>query len=259
MSFRKEDISAWRGKAATAARQFLRRTGFDVIRYHHTSHPVARLLRLFEHYGVRQVFDVGANVGQYGLFMRKSGYRGRLVSFEPLTTALPLLRQRAAADHDWSVVPIGLGDFDGDATINVAGNSESSSLLGMLPLHTDVLPIAGYVGAETVPIRMLDTVLEQHATPGQPLFVKLDAQGFEKKILAGAARSLSRIEGFQIELSPAPLYVGEAPMAEMVQYMASQGFILMGVEPGWSHDGTGQLMQMDGVFFRPQPTTRGAL
>jgi len=246
----KEDLAAWRGKAVSTARRLFRRTGFDLIRYHYTSHPVARLLRLLDHHGVRQVFDVGANVGQYGMFMRKNGYRGRLVSFDPLSAALPLLRRRAAADHDWQVVPIGLGDFDGQATINVAGNSESSSLLGMLPLHTDVLPVAGYVGTETVTIRKLDSIIGEHAAPGQPLFVKMDAQGFEKKILDGAAGSLAAIAGFQIELSPSPLYAGEATLAEMVQYLADRGFVLMGVEPGWSHGTTGQLMQMDGVFFR---------
>lgn len=246
----KEDLAAWGGKAMSTARRLFRRTGFDLIRYHHTSHPVARLLRLLEHHGVRQVFDVGANVGQYGMFMRRNGYRGRLVSFEPLSGALPLLRRRADADGDWQVLPFGLGDFDGEATINVAGNSESSSFLDMLPLHAEVMPVAGYIGTETVSIRRLDSVIDQHATAGEPLFVKLDAQGYERRILDGAARSLPRIAGLQVELSPSPLYAGEAPLPEMVQYLADRGFVLMGVEPGWSHGGTGQLMQMDGVFFR---------
>jgi FkbM family methyltransferase len=250
MTLTRETLASWRGNAVSTVRRLFRRTGFDLVRYHHTSHPVARLLRLFDHYGVRQVFDVGANVGQFGMFMRKNGYRGKLVSFEPLSTALPLLRRRAEAGTDWSVVPIGLGDFDGEATINVAGNSESSSLLGMLPRHTEIMPIAGYIGSETVTIRRLDSVIDEHAVPGQPLFVKLDAQGFEKKIVAGAAQSLARIVGFQIELSPSPLYAGEAPLSEMVQHMTNLGYLLMGVEPGWSDDGTGQLMQMDGVFFK---------
>src|SRR5258708_39170792 len=105
----KEDLAAWRGKAVSTARRLFRRTGFDLIRYHHTSHPVARLLRLLDHHAVRQAFDVGANVGQYGMFMRKNGYRGRLVSFEPLSGALPLPRRRAAADPGWPVGPRRLG------------------------------------------------------------------------------------------------------------------------------------------------------
>lgn len=251
MAFNNINLSQLAPRAILTVRRLLRKAGYDVVRYHHTVHPVARLLRLFEQYHVRQLFDVGANVGQFGAFMRKSGYQGKLISFEPLSAAFAHLQQQAQGDENWTVVHIGLGDFDGQAVINIAGNSESSSLLKMLPRHSVAAPNSSYVGTESVQIRTIDAVLEQYADPEQPLFVKLDTQGFEKRIVEGARRSLERICGFKLEVSVDPLYEGEAILPEMIEFMADHGYQLMGVEPGWSHGATGQMLQMEGVFFRP--------
>lgn len=254
MAFTNINLGRLAPQATLLVRRLLRRAGYDVVRYHHTVHPVARLLRLFDQYHVTQLFDVGANVGQFGAFMRKSGYRGKLVSFEPLSAAFATLKQRATGDGDWTVVQMGLGDQSGEATINIAGNSESSSFLNMLPRHKVAAPNSTYIGTETVPICTLDQAVERHADPNRPLFVKLDTQGFEKKIIQGGGRSLGRICGFKVEVSIDPLYEGETVLPQMVEFMGDHGYQLMGVEPGWSHEATGQMLQMEGVFFRPMLT-----
>ena len=196
------------------------------------------------------VFDVGANFGQYATSLRECGYRGRIVSFEPLTSAFSRLEANAKADPLWEVVNIGLGDRDERATINIAGNSQSSSLLEMLPAHLKSAPVSAYVGKEEITVSRLDSVFSKYHRPGDRTFLKLDAQGYERKILDGASLSLTDILGIQLEMSIEPLYSNEMPYLEMLGYLAGMGFTLASIEPGFGDPESGRMLQMDGIFFR---------
>jgi FkbM family methyltransferase len=172
------------------------------------------------------------------------------VSFEPLTSAFSQLRMNAKADPLWEVVNSGLGDRDERATINIAGNSQSSSLLDMLPAHVKSAPVSAYVGKEEITVSRLDSVFSKYRRPGDRTFLKLDAQGYERRILEGASLSLPDILGIQLEMSIEPLYSNEMPYLEMLGYVAGLGFTLASIEPGFGDPVSGRMLQMDGVFFR---------
>ena len=196
------------------------------------------------------VLDVGANAGQYGRRLRDAGYRGRIVSFEPLVEAYGKLERETKRDPFWQTRNFGLGDFDGTTDINVSANSYSSSILQMLPRHLESAPASKYVRRETISVHKLDTVIDGITAGGEVIFLKIDTQGYEKRVLAGGANNLSRIVGAQLELSLVPLYAGDALLDEMLKQMEDLGFLLMSLEPEFFDPGTGQLLQMDGVFFR---------
>jgi FkbM family methyltransferase len=198
------------------------------------------------------VFDVGANAGQYATSLREGGYRGRIVSFEPLTSAFSQLQASAKGDPLREVVNIGLGDRDERATINIAGNSQSSSLLDMLPAHVQSAPVSAYVGKEEITVSRLDSVFSTYHRPGDRTFLKLDAQGYERKILEGASASMKDILGLQLEMSIEPLYRSEMLYLEMLGYLAEMGFTLASIEPGFGDPVSGRMLQMDGIFFRSE-------
>jgi FkbM family methyltransferase len=237
------------GEIGLRARRALNRLGVDLVPFAYTRHPIARRQHLFRHYGIDTVIDVGANSGQYGHFLRRVGYRGRIISFEPLSTAFSKLKSAAAVDPDWEVHNLGVGDVEGTATLNVSGNSESSSLLRMLPMHLQSFPDSRYVTTETISLTTLDKVLNG-LSPASGVFVKVDTQGYEMPVIDGAADHLAGVRGVQLEMSIVPLYEGERLMPEMLTYMAGKGFQLMGLEPGPGDSRTGQLLQVDGLFFR---------
>src|SRR2546423_8564507 len=72
-------------------------------------HFLQRRLTLMKKSGIDLVIDVGANQGQFARTMRDQlSYRGRIVSFEPLTNAFAALRRAAAGDPSWICYNIAL-------------------------------------------------------------------------------------------------------------------------------------------------------
>ena len=74
---------------------------------------------LLKHFGVETVLDVGAHHGEYGLRLRKGGYDGKIVSFEPGPDAFSVLEQRCKRDGNWACHQMALGDEIGQGELNV--------------------------------------------------------------------------------------------------------------------------------------------
>jgi hypothetical protein len=99
----------------------------------------------------------------------------------------------------------------------------------------------------------LDDALRVSELP-HPVMLKIDVQGFELNVLKGAERSLTDIDHLYIELSFAPLYVGQPLASEVVAWLAQRGFVLAGiyhVEP----DQAGRSIQADVHFQRTGAAT----
>jgi FkbM family methyltransferase len=214
---------------------------------------VARCARMLTHFQIDLVLDVGANAGQYAGDLREFGYTKRIVSFEPLAPAFETLARKARRDPNWQTFNLALGDCDGASEINVSSNSFSSSLLPILPAHVASAPQSAYVGKQAIQVRTLDSVFNEVCRAGERVFLKIDTQGYERRILEGGRNSLPRIQGVQVELSLVPLYEGETLFTEMLPLIQGKGFELTGLDPGFYDVKTGQLLQLDCVFFRSRP------
>lgn len=207
--------------------------------------------RLFDFYKINLVFDIGANEGQFGRSLREFGYRGKIVSFEPLSKAHQELSREGGFDSNWVIAPrMAIGRTPGEVIINVAANLESSSILPMSSLHSDAAPTSKYTTTETVVMKTLDDVGIQYYSPDSIALVKIDTQGFEAEVLAGATDVLSRAVGVQLEMSLVELYEGQSGYLELIQIMSTKGFSLVELAPGFSDPRTGHLLQTDGIFVK---------
>jgi FkbM family methyltransferase len=223
--------------------------GYDIL--HLPTHPtVRRQLDLLRANDVNLILDVGANTGQFVKRMRQWGYQGGFVSFEPLPEAYTQLELAASKDKSWKTVNLALGDFDGNAVVHVSKNSYSSSILDILPAHVESEPDSAYIADVTITVKKLDSIIDEYCPAGQNLFMKIDTQGFEKKVLEGSVNSLHRIMGFQMELSLVLLYEGETLMQEMISIMKGYGYRLKLLEGGHMNYETGELLQVEGYFYR---------
>ena len=231
-------------------KEAFRRAGYTVSAYDFKYDPVAVRMKFLASLGINLLFDVGANEGQYAGHMRALGYVGRIVSFEPLSSAYRKLRDRSMSDPDWEAVNCAIGDCDGTAEINISKNSWSSSLLDILPAHVESDPESAYLGIEKTTVRAIDSLIEDFYRPGDRLFLKIDTQGFGMKVIQGAEKSLERILGIHLEMSLVPLYRDEPLLGELVTYLNGKGYTLVYIEPEFCNPETGQQLQVNGLFLR---------
>ncbi len=232
-------------------RRLLRRSGYDIRRYHPAFHPLARREASLTTYDIDVVIDIGANIGQFAEQLRNElDFRGRIVSCEPTAAVYAKLEQRAAKDNKWDTLNCAVGDTAGRLEMNVSGNTLSSSLLPMRDSHRELAPESEYVRTEVVEVRTIDDMIDEIAAPEENIYLKIDTQGFEGRVLRGAEKSLDRIDTIQLEMPLTPLYDGEMTFEKMYRLLLSNEYRMVSVDPDFSDPSSGRMLQVDGTFHR---------
>ncbi len=206
--------------------------------------------RVMQRLGINLVLDIGANTGAYAFELRRTGYRGRIWSYEPLSEAFADLAKSAAGDDLWKTVNCACGAKPGRSMINVAKNSWSSSLLPMLEKHSASAPDSVYISGEEISVCTLDDCVMTSLSPDDHVWLKIDTQGYEAEVLEGASRLMPRVQGLECELSLVPLYEGQPLIDEMITMIYRMGFRMVGMAPAFFQPETGDPLQVDGVFLR---------
>ena len=108
----------------------LHRVGFELRRFSVEQSENARFISMLRTHNVNLIFDVGANAGQFGVLLREIGFDGKIVSFEPLSDARESLQNISRNDPLWQIaLQTAIGEENGEIEIQIAGNSQSSSVL----------------------------------------------------------------------------------------------------------------------------------
>ncbi len=202
---------------------------------------------------ITTVFDVGANTGQFAASLRKKGYRGRIVSFEPVEESFRLLQARAARDPNWTTYNLALGEKACQATINVSAASDFSSLLPQRHAATKHAAHAANVRTERIAVAPLDDLFARFEA--ERCFLKIDTQGYERQIIAGAKHAMRSIFGVQMELPVIHIYQDVWTLSHAIDHMAALGFVICQVEPVSYHSlDRCAVVELDCIFRR-----RGAL
>jgi FkbM family methyltransferase len=231
-----KDVIQWR----------LRALGVELSAYRHTVR--ARRQQILSTYGVELLVDIGANRGQYASQARRSGYRGRIISMEPLQSAFDEMATLAASDPMWEPRRLAVGNESGFITINV---SEADIFSSILPVTASALaadPEARTSRIEKVPIARLDDLLEPRESAVTA--VKIDVQGFEREVVEGGMRVLAAAQVVEIELSPTEIYAGQMLLGETIDRLGELGLVLSLVENLFPEKATGRALQFNGLFVR---------
>ncbi len=238
--------------AKQSIKQVLHAMGIEAHRFNPATSPLARLMAALRTFDIDLVIDIGANDGQFAKELRAGGYSGRIVSFEPLTTAHRRLLQASKNDSAWQVHSrCAVGDHLGEIELNISGNSVSSSILPMLTAHSNAAPASTYLGSETAPLTTVDNAVLPYFEGAKAPFLKIDTQGYEWYVLDGALATLPKVRGIQVELSLVPLYEGQRLWRECIERLEAAGFVLWALQPVFIDPANGRTLQWDGLFFRP--------
>ncbi|MEH3121888.1 MAG: FkbM family methyltransferase [Sphingomonas phyllosphaerae] len=192
---------------------------------------VGQLLSALE---VDCVLDVGANRGQYGEFLRRAGYRGLILSFEPGITPYQELEATARRDGNWHTFNMALGQVDGTLPMNVMKIDVFSSFRAPSVEEDASLSADNQVERVVeVPVARIDGLFEglmaQHGF-ARP-FLKMDTQGYDLEVLRGAGAAIAKFVGLSSEIAIRRLYKDSPSMLESIAAIVDAGFSFVNLVP----------------------------
>lgn len=222
--------------------------GLAVGRYPYYGTREAHLAHVLSVHRPTVCLDVGGHHGEFGGELRAIGYAGRIVSFEPASSAYSLLAQRARKDNCWGARQLALGSSPGVEELHIFASTDFNSFRAMTDAGRERTSAKG---SEQVVVERLDTLWPSIVGPDDRAFLKVDTQGSDIEVLRGAGERMSQVTILQVEAAVnRPLYDGSPDVPEVIEFARSCGMGLSGVFPvASSEDGT-ELVEVDCLFVR---------
>jgi FkbM family methyltransferase len=201
---------------------------------------------------VRTVFEVGAADGRDSERYAAMFPDARIFAFEPIPESFVAIEARARRIK--SIVPLNmaLAASSGKARFHIANWLDASSLLAPKETGSTFDEYQAQAGSIEVTTSTLD---EQCAALGVDHIdlLKMDAQGAELQILAGARHLLERgaIDIIYTEVHFMESYQGSAMFYQLCATLADHGFALHNLY-GLNQNQKGQLAWGDAIFVHRQ-------
>jgi FkbM family methyltransferase len=197
----------------------------------------------------RNVFDVGANVGQSALRFKEWFPIATIWSFEPFEEAF---RKLEAATRGLNVRchKLAMGAEPGKAAVALARLSVNNSVLNA-PENPNTDSV------ETVELSTLDDFTAAQGVDRID-FLKVDTEGYDLKVLEGAERLLrsGAVTFIQVEAGMNPHNVKHVPLEVLKMHLEERGYILFALyeqTPEWS--GEPRLRFTNATFMAEAPAT----
>ncbi len=169
------------------------------------------------------LFDVGANVGQT-LEAFLDGFSRPIVhAFEPSPKTFSILSERFGSRPGVTLQRLALGDQQGTIPFFVTADDSVNDS-----------PLARVWAVETVEVTVdvmtIDAYCARHAIEAID-FLKIDAQGYDMRVLRGARGLLDRrrVRLFSAEVMLDPMYEGQPTLVDLLTFGADAGYELVGI------------------------------
>lgn len=216
------------------------RLGYKLVRRGHPLRNYRELLEAMRQQGFQPhtVMDVGVADGTPDLY--EAFPHAKHVLVEPLEDFAPAL-QALARRHNALVIVAAASNRSGAMEISVGNDPRKSSLVREVPK-------GGRAERRIVRTVALDDVQAAHHLV-LPFLIKIDVEGAELDVLAGAERVLAGTEVLIMETTLRPTHGRAAEFHEVVERMNRLGFVVYDIVGAANHP-SGGLAHADLVFVK---------
>ncbi|MFN0011210.1 MAG: FkbM family methyltransferase [Phycisphaerales bacterium] len=202
--------------------------------------------------------DVGANTGQTCRRICDEFFRSTVYAFEPAPDTAARLRENTRDLPEVHIVESAVGDRTGTLDLHIAANDLMSSALAPSDLG------ARFYGPEItatrtvrVPATTVDDFVASHKLARVDM-LKIDVQGLECAVLAGAGNLLTRgdVLAVNCEAQLLPEYAGASTFSQIDAALAALGYTLHQIHECWSHGAEEQTSCLDALWLRNDALAR---
>jgi len=198
---------------------------------------------------LRNVVDVGANAGQWSGMLLNCVTPEKLIIIEPLPDAFAALRKKFGNNGRVELHNLAIGERESVETLKITRDTTGASLLQPREEMRAVIGTNWTITSE-VQVRMttLDRLLVDLA---EVSLLKIDVQGYEKAVLAGAKQTLAKTKFLLIELNFMRQYDGGSWFGDVHQILTRDfGFFLANASAPQVLNGRASMC--DGLYVNPK-------
>lgn len=231
-------------------RKSINACGFDLVRLNNS--PMRTFIGI-RSLSVNTIIDIGANTGQFARFVSSIFPEAQLICFEPLPEQFKQLEAWAdKIDNKRPLVfNIAIGDKKGEGKIYLhTDHSPSSSILPATKFLGEAYPNTRAKKQIPIQINTLDNIMSELADKTQPdIFIKIDVQGYEDRVIRGGEKILDKASALMIEVSLDLFYHDQTNFSELLQLLAKKKFHYAGnLEQSYTSEG--YVSYFDAVFIK---------
>ena len=198
---------------------------------------------------INTILDVGASTGGFASRIRYHLPKAMIYAFEPIPESYRELTKRFKSDRRFKAFKIAIGDNSENLKFHQNTHVGASSFLEMSALHKDAHPYAKNFSTISVAIDTLDNVVAGEKLQSN-ILLKMDVQGYEKRVLEGAEQILKKTKVVYSEVSFSHLYDGQPLVNEIVDCLNQHGFRMAGIENVSQSTKDGAFLQADAFFLK---------
>jgi FkbM family methyltransferase len=205
----------------------------------------------FPHESITTILDVGTNQGQFIRTALALIPNALVYGFEPNPEIIKYLENCDFKSEKVRIINLGCGREKSILSMNISKFSPSSSFFQIGQRH--IVEFSGTDVEKTIDVQVdrLDITVQSLDAENQSTYLlKIDVQGFEMEVLAGATKILDKTLVVLCEANIAPLYTNQCSFESILGFMREHDFELVDMGEPFRSKISQEILYVDLAFLR---------